>query len=156
MIMKITFERWLRRPARLAVLAGAAAFSVPLAMAPASAEMRPAAASTEAGSTQPTSDELSSRRHGAGSRPSHAGRHHRGGRHAGRHSRSPRYDSYPAGMARLQQGGRPRNKSLGVFGTYKKAHKSYTAGPSYKTRGHKRAARQYYVGGGVGYVGSQR
>jgi len=54
----------------------------------------------------------------------HASRHHAGRRHAGRHSRSPRYDPRPAGLARLQQGGRSRSASLGVFGTYRKPHKS--------------------------------
>jgi hypothetical protein len=99
-MMTINFERWLRipqiavgppspprraalahaacgRPARLAALVGGAAFCASLAMTAAPAGARPAAAPAEAGSTEPgrqAADELSSRRHGAGSRPSRAGR----------------------------------------------------------------------------------
>jgi hypothetical protein len=126
-MLKITFARWLTAsgpPARWAVLAGAAALIAPLAMAvaPASANPRPASASTEAGTAEPARlavDELSSRRHGAGSRSSgggrrggilggargafkksaksvasrgHAGRHHAGRNHANRRDPGRRAD----------------------------------------------------------------
>jgi hypothetical protein len=152
--MTISFE--CRRPGRMAVLVGGTAVCVSLAMTAAPAAARPAAALAEAGSTQsaqPAVDELSSRRHGAGSRPSGGGRrggilggargafkksvashghgrHHAGRSHASRQiagrSRAgpPNFDPRAPGLARLQQGGGAR--SLGVFGTYRKPHKKST------------------------------
>jgi hypothetical protein len=120
MMTKINFEPWLRGPPRaigfphrLAVLAGSAALFASLAMTAAPAAAHPAATLAEAGSAQSAQsavDELSSRRHGAGSRASgggrrggilggargafkkslaasrgRAGRHHAGRSHASRH-----------------------------------------------------------------------
>jgi hypothetical protein len=74
----------------LAVLVGGAAVCASLAMTVAPVNARPISTSVGAGSTEPgvlAADELSSRRHGAGSRHSygahHAGRHHGGGGYSG-------------------------------------------------------------------------
>jgi hypothetical protein len=183
-MMKSNFERWLRipqlttshpsplrraalagaasrRPARLAMLIGVAAFCASLAMTAAPAGARPVA-SAGVDSTEPgrlAMDEFSSRRHGAGSRPAHAGRSHAGRSKGGGAYRNLRFGhqhvGYGTKVGLFQKGtkgfvtgvhrgqkepSRHRNASLGQYGDgkFKKHTRHYTAGPSYETRGHKR------------------
>jgi hypothetical protein len=161
MMTKTNFEPWLRGPprtigfSRLAALAGSAAFCAALVMT-SPADARPAATSAEAGSTQsarPAVDELSSRRHGAGSRASgggrrggilgsargafkksvaasrgHAGRHHAGRSHASRQiagrSRAGPPNFDPRAPGLARLQQGGGARSLGVFGTYRKPHKN--------------------------------
>jgi hypothetical protein len=163
MMTKTNFEPWLRGPpraigfSRLAALAGSAAFCAALVMT-SPADARPAATSAEAGSTQsarPAVDELSSRRHGAGSRASgggrrggilgsargafkksvaasrgHAGRHHAGRSHASRQiagrSRAGPPNFDPRAPGLARLQQGGGARSLGVFGTYRKPHKKST------------------------------
>jgi hypothetical protein len=164
----------------LAVLVGGAAVCASLAMTVAPVNARPISTSVGAGSTEPgvlAADELSSRRHGAGSRHSygahHAGRHHGGGGYSGPYASGygfgdrsfkhhPRSAMYPS--AASAYGGRSfKSRGYGSYGGYGFGDRSFkhhprsamypSAASAYGDRSSKSRGHGGGSSGGRNYVG---